>query len=474
MLTSNLSAEEKRKGGVKRTGEMMLAGWKLLQTTCPICIFPLMSKGEDMRCPCCDMPVMMAPANYEMPKNAAPLATTTTTTTTSFHEKVKAVDASRYEDAEVGQPSPESKSNSSSKTSFGTGPTSFEEMKKEFDKSKKKMNSVSNMLGEKMLQGWTMLSECCPAATCAGTPLMGAKGNANKMVCVSCDTEYTHSSSKQLVPINGAIPAKNSSMVAAAPAKTVSCASLAITAAPSEEGFAGAGSSLDRFRIDREDPSVKLSQKMLQGWALLDAVCTGSCKGSVPLLRSRDGEVVCVGCGSSSASKGAIDVDQRTAQKNDFDKESVFESKSTSSQLPSPPPSITKAGTQDKGSTDHLSSHKDDEIDEDDEFIDDLNMDEEAYQIQRARLLEQMTQTPSSSIPVQQAKSPKCTSYSVQADAETDMKTTRSGITTAVSSSSASSTTETCHADSGPAGHPANYAIQVLGKVMIVTGVCGA
>jgi hypothetical protein len=41
------------------------------------------------------------------------------------------------------------------------------------------------------------------------------------------------------------------------------------------------------------DVSAKLSQRLMQGWAIMDDVCTDTlCTGNVPLMRDRSGQVV--------------------------------------------------------------------------------------------------------------------------------------------------------------------------------------
>jgi uncharacterized Zn finger protein (UPF0148 family) len=47
--------------------------------------------------------------------------------------------------------------------------------------------SISSLLGKKMLQGWTMLQDCCPHEnTCNGVPLM--RNRNMELFCVCCDS----------------------------------------------------------------------------------------------------------------------------------------------------------------------------------------------------------------------------------------------------------------------------------------------
>jgi len=55
-------------------------------------------------------------------------------------------------------------------------------------------------------------------------------------------------------------------------------------------------SSSSSRRSNDEDSSNKLSKKLLQGWAMLDRVCTADgCTGNVPLMRDLTGKVRCIG-----------------------------------------------------------------------------------------------------------------------------------------------------------------------------------
>ena len=48
-------------------------------------------------------------------------------------------------------------------TPASSSPTkTYEEMRKEYDTKNKALNDVSSKLGQRMLQGWTMLGTSCP------------------------------------------------------------------------------------------------------------------------------------------------------------------------------------------------------------------------------------------------------------------------------------------------------------------------
>lgn len=265
----------------------MLSGWKLLAVSCPICNTALLSKGEQTRCPCCDLPVLLEKDALEERNYTAIDQAWTNTAESKKSEATSANDTPVYE------------------------PTSFEELKKEYDIKNKRKNAVSEKLGEKMVSGWTMLANSCPKAECNGTPLMSCGGGP--MVCVCCDSEYSVSSFGDLVQSNSA------SCVASADASSQgkSTAVVREDRTPSdEESISDFGGfdfdsevpvlALSSFAADADDASQKISQRLLQGWALLDEVCSSAtCRGSTPLMRDRDGHKCCVECGHTADSNGA-------------------------------------------------------------------------------------------------------------------------------------------------------------------------
>lgn len=68
------------------------------------------------------------------------------------------------------------------------------------------MADASKLLGEKLLQGWTMLAESCPNPACGGVPLMRERGS-NRMHCVACNAVYIPESAAASEPSAVAAPA---------------------------------------------------------------------------------------------------------------------------------------------------------------------------------------------------------------------------------------------------------------------------
>lgn len=197
------ASSEARDAAVKRSSAMLLSGWRMLPTACPLCHSPLMAKGTSLHCPGCDIPVMAGPpppgVKYsdkppEVPKPlsttapapavASPTATTaTTTTTTTAPSTLKAPTSTTSSKAAEAQGSTEWGDDLS--TPF----RSLEEEKREYDRSRKqKLDETSKKLGEMLLQGYTMLNAECPSASCGRVPLMKPKsGNPE---CVMCGKSY--------------------------------------------------------------------------------------------------------------------------------------------------------------------------------------------------------------------------------------------------------------------------------------------
>ena len=268
------------KAGIKRTGEMMLGGWRLLADHCPICTFPLMSKKDELRCPNCDMAVMTeedaAEGNFRYAEESKPAVT-------PQQSGLAIADSQRlYDEPDL--------------------PDSLEEMKKEYDLKNSRMNKVSAKLGEKMMAGWTLLGSICPMNSCNGTPLMKSKGDAS-MLCVCCEKWYADNGNgivpKEIPPI---AEVSSTAEPLAAPTSNYKKTDSVIFSRTKPAAVEPATSfqSLDLndapFLPDISasyvmDASEKIAKLLLRGWTMLDKVCDGACGGSVPLMRDSNGKV---------------------------------------------------------------------------------------------------------------------------------------------------------------------------------------
>lgn len=134
-MSSNKSA------GLKRSGEMLVTGWKMLALVCPVCAFPLMEKAGSMMCPGCNVPVVRESSLPNRFENA----------TEERDDQVEAEEDDEEEDEE------EEVEQDNVPTSLPAGSRTYEEMRRDYEAKSNQQRAVSAKLGQKMLQGWTLL-----------------------------------------------------------------------------------------------------------------------------------------------------------------------------------------------------------------------------------------------------------------------------------------------------------------------------
>ena len=236
------TTQSQRNLGIQETSKMMLQGWKLLATSCPICKFALMSKAGTLRCPNC-MADVISESTYE--------------------NKISKIDDKKIDDKFL----------SSSDCESGLLLTTITSDWKE------KQNIISSKLGSRMMQGWTMLAQICPKDSCRGTPLMKLKGS-EFMECVSCDCNYKFSGNDLLEVTNGLNlnDQKNND----------------------DDDDDYDYDELDQMELETtvksnseflNKASNEISKKLLLGWSLLSEECTRTCNGDVPLMKDLEGNV---------------------------------------------------------------------------------------------------------------------------------------------------------------------------------------
>jgi uncharacterized Zn finger protein (UPF0148 family) len=262
-----------QKDVISRTGNLMLKGWKLLSVCCPLCHAPLLSKDNEMRCPGCDLPVRKESGEQS--------------STANHHNNVSHADPLNSSESEVVD-------------DIVDVPKSYEELRREYDERKKQSNDVSGKLGEKMLQGWVLLADSCPDMNvCGGVPLM-KDPSTGSMVCLSCGKEYVYD------------PLSQGNLIEKGKKSTVSASNeqqkASITEMKKEtndkwkeidEEFETLIKEDDKdpprlFNFTRHDndSSWKISQKLLQGWSLIDQSCQSqNCNGKTPLMKDHKGKV---------------------------------------------------------------------------------------------------------------------------------------------------------------------------------------
>lgn len=159
----------KRDEAMKRSGDMLLSGWRMLGISCPICNTAIMEKGGSMKCPSCNLPILHeGDMNISKYSSTPPHRQIETTRNADDHGE-------KHEYA------------SEEKGSY----QSLEGAKCEYDKSRQHQNAVSSKIGEYLLLGWTLLGAECQSPTCQGIPLMRTKETPPREICPSCNKAST-------------------------------------------------------------------------------------------------------------------------------------------------------------------------------------------------------------------------------------------------------------------------------------------
>lgn len=262
-----------------------------------------------MRCPGCDLPVMTEADASHMnlfdsdTKNEVPCESVPLISIEKQNNEVSLKSSSLKSSSlkvavafSLSDPSPDPDPSDPS--------DSYEEMKRQYDLERKSsgQDQVSSKLGEKLLLGWVMLGELCMQSKCRGTPLMSSNG---VITCVSCEGMYSRTLTDgeiYLLPKN--IIKKN---LDNRQQEEFMGDDLPILhyAYSGDEYSTGTGNAYSSNSVDAV--SKKLSQKLLQGWALLDEVCPKS-EHLTPLVRDRNGVKHCVLCMEVSTSADKVTV----------------------------------------------------------------------------------------------------------------------------------------------------------------------
>lgn len=269
----------------KRSSELLLGGWKMLATCCPVCHMPLFSKGEELRCAGCDLPVKLESQADEESPGASPSATPAEQSSPDG-QRGSSVQASSEQKAIVGDQGSDGEEEKEATISY-------EEMKRAYAERRRQSDAASAKVGTKLLQGWTMLSSTCLNNDCCFSPLMRS-APSEPATCVICDRRYN-------IDANGAAVAPSPEASAAQsaalpPTKSVSNGWLDMSTVPT---LAPLNSEREDASDTLEDQSNKIAEFLLKGWKMLAECCANGC-GS-PLMRHPEGQVricsrlVCVG-----------------------------------------------------------------------------------------------------------------------------------------------------------------------------------
>lgn len=266
---------------IKRSGDMLLGGWKMLNMTCPICNTAIMSKAGRMHCPGCDVPVMTQ-AEAEL------LACEKKLSARNPADNNPPVAGQQSQLAEVDEYATDDK-----------GPfKSLEEEKKKYDLQRKKTDLISAKIGEYLLLGYTLLGAECPRSSCERIPLMQKVGE--KPYCVSCEKYFEYDSYGAFIPVPQSVGSDSALSLTerlaatrqkeeqAAASITVASLSRREESEPIEDIFPNP----PREKPQGPDPSELIGQKLLQGWALLDQTCPSArCNNCIPLMHDMQKKV---------------------------------------------------------------------------------------------------------------------------------------------------------------------------------------
>jgi uncharacterized Zn finger protein (UPF0148 family) len=234
---------------IKQNGSLLLDGWKMISSVCPICASPLFTKENTCICTSCNAPVI---AESE-----------------STNKILLQNGFNKIDDSKLGPDETDGKTYVFE---------SLNEKKREYDLSHgKRVDNASKKLAEMMLSGWTLLAENCNSPECQGVPLLGKKDGSK--YCVSCQKkkmisqeEYNDSKSGQLHSSSKKLLHEDLN----------------------EDRYRDMSNApnLEYSAPPTDDASSLIGGKLLIGWKLLDQTCDRNCNGNTPLMRDKNGRVI--------------------------------------------------------------------------------------------------------------------------------------------------------------------------------------
>ncbi|PRP88603.1 hypothetical protein PROFUN_03014 [Planoprotostelium fungivorum] len=156
---------------------------------------------------------------------------------------------------------------------------------------------ISGLLGQKMLQGWTLLAESCPSIECFN-PLVERKKD-HTILCVNCEKNFNRETiSGEMVflpvtaPAPAPVPVASTLQPTPAPTPQPSTTSSSVPQSSTPSTNTEDNAIQQRLQHSRNSSSL-ISKKLLEGWSMLQESCP-VCQ--VPLMRNREGEMTCVVC----------------------------------------------------------------------------------------------------------------------------------------------------------------------------------
>ncbi|KAJ3157372.1 hypothetical protein HDU89_002786 [Geranomyces variabilis] len=287
MTTTKTEEQSRQDKGIAELGTYMLKGWVLTDTLCPNqgCNIPVVRKRDRSAqlCVLCDdpdhpwLPVKRETVNEEV-------SVTVETTTAAAPESGASNILTAEEEAELDA-------------------TLQDDLAREetadFEQRREQGNKASKLLGQKMLQGWTLLDAVCKTPTCIGIPLV--RNRQKQTLCVICEgtgaaveppaqvAAPAAASAAAPMPARAAPTETDSAKrrkLAPAPANTTSSASTGVTnttssdlAAQVDETISTLVSKLEELRQLAADASLPANTR-----AACDAIA--SCAGAIAALQS--------------------------------------------------------------------------------------------------------------------------------------------------------------------------------------------
>lgn len=185
---------------VKDLSQKILQGWALLAESCPQDNVPLVRSRDGSRilCVACKLnfeissdgvvPLSEAPSTPSSKSEFSNSLTTSAVAPTPTPNGKQPTNATPQQTLSQQAPSPKPQSPHTSGDGLRSSHTSSEileeDLKYEYPQSQRKSDQVSKEMGQKLLQGWTLLNDVCPNPSCA-VPLMRERGS-QRMFCVAC------------------------------------------------------------------------------------------------------------------------------------------------------------------------------------------------------------------------------------------------------------------------------------------------
>ena len=293
-----------------RTGELMLSGWTLLATHCPICNSALLRKQNQTKCAFCNMPVLMESdyeGHYESENNAATNnnaagvggvgggGTTSSPQSQYFTDRSwmfrDATEASRP--ATISNTSPVTRGSSAARAGLSSDDS---EDSRVDDRKLGNQQRIRYHIISHLLQNLSYTLSTHPFNISLNTPISSRSlthplTNSSTSGSISQPVyEYKNDNGINTTPSPSrpSYPSPTGEMNKSG-AKDVP----ARLAPPSLED---AKKEYDRKHRRIDTISSRLGEKMLAGWTLLGATCPEPECCSSPLMSIPGGVIICVGC----------------------------------------------------------------------------------------------------------------------------------------------------------------------------------